>query len=641
MKKSTGGDCSHPESQVYENYALGGRACGLCGKVVSNADLRVESVFPSGAGQSQPAVIPRFRPITRTIGQSTTHSTFSMSKTCMEGVQRDLINLSHRLQTSTSVVETAKRLYAMLNERRMHTGVERRVTLGVCLYIACRLEKTNHVLSQFVHGVGTSVNVFTALFVRISHTLELGLHCSSTESYLETLVDHLELGTSAPIILARAEEVLERMHEEWIDYGRYPFGIVAAAVLIACQMSGHSQCVEKLSQMVMLSSQTLLTRLREFQRTKAVRDGSHSESSVPPCFRSQRDAQYLVRRLSSYNARLRDLRSTLIEMAAGAAHLNSPMIAATWKSYWNTRAVAAALCHQIAAASTYYDESQPVGDISAEKIEFAMLKYGIPAYLTIESPPTLNMQGMEYLRRDIAIYDDGNSVEPVSMKINTESTEDERCEELAQLKAKNGDDFYLNAIESEAHEPAHDVWMMVTLQDSPIAAEVDGHNADLSTSCATSVFSKSSRIERFPEIEYDEKIIKCREAFITDALLSCASVTNTRVVQPRITSAISALSNSSMPLHCIPSDISFRTAFSAVSKASRRTKSYVSVSGSSPGLSMLARVKKGLRSKVNEQALVELLDGKSEGIDVPSWNESVVNMQNLRGSEDALSTISQ
>ena len=634
MQAAGSTECTHPESEIYENLSICARVCGRCGKVMSENELRVESAYPSATGHSQAAVIPRFRPITRTLVTHTGQSHFTMSKACLDSVQRDLTNLSHRLRTSTSVVETAKRLYAMLNERRMHTGVERRITLGVCLYIACRLEKTNHVLSQFVHGVGTTVNVFTALFVRISHALELGLHCASTDSYLETLVEHLELGPRAPLVLARAEEILERMHEEWIDYGRYPFGVVAAAVLIACQMSGLAQCIEKLSQMVMLTSHTLLTRLKEFQRSKAVRSGSNDGSSVPPCFRSQKDAQYLVKRLHSYNERLRDIRNTIVEMVAGTTQVKTPLIEATWKSYWNTRAVASAICQQIVESGSFREEGKPQEPIPPEHFERVMLKYGVPAYIQMRTP-ALDAEGISLIRREIAVYDEGKSAEAAGMSMKQEAFSQEETMGKTQAKREKEDDFYINAIESEGHDAAEDIWEMVSL-----AQRRDADSSFPAEDTASTARSQASRIDRFPEIEYDEAVIKRREAFISDALQQTIHREEVHAPPRSIAHSESLQENASVLQRALPSDISFRSALSSASRVSKRSRSQIEVSASSPGHAMLARVQKGLRSKINANALVELLDGKAEGIDVPSWNESVVNMQNLRGAEDALSSAS-
>ncbi|KNH06863.1 transcription factor [Perkinsela sp. CCAP 1560/4] len=623
-------DCKHPQSEIYENHNLGVTACGACGKVITENELRVETSFPA---QSQGASIPRFRPIHRSISLVENPSVGELSRACMESVHKDLINLSHRVRTSESVVNTAQRLYAMLVERGMNTAVERRVTLGVCLYIACRLEKTNHVISQFVHSVGTNISVFNALFVRISHALELGLHTASPESYLETLVGHLELGPASSEIITRAEEVLEKMHEEWIDYGRFPFGVVAAAVLIACQMTGHAQQLDKLSEMVMMTNSTLLSRLREFSKANFLLDtGENDDIKAPPVFVKQSDTGYLLKRLDAYHLRLQGMRRTLLEMFSGSSQYRTPLCLSTWKSYWMTRLVACGLCQRITKRNIF-TEDEP----SFEEVKREMNRYSAPVYIPFPAPE-LDEDAAKVIRQEIIMLDSGSSQEISVPQVPPAKAAAPAPGQTTSLGAGEGEiasGVFLGAIDEEAHENAEYNWEMVRIDRQTFAEDVPD---DCSTVCSDStVLSRSSRVEIFPEIEYEEGIVNRRKAYIQDALDKKAKERARRVDSTQVLHTDTARLMSSLGKDSAPTDVSSRltAASSIISRRSRRGKqSLVSRNADSPGHAVLSRLGKGIRSGFNKDALIELLDGKGEGIDVPSWNQSVIDLQYLQNLDN-------
>ena len=74
-----------------------------------------------------------------------------------------------------------------------------------------------------------------------------------------------------------AEKIAERMRKDWIDQGRKPAGVAAAALVIASRIHGVHVGQEDVSRVCSVSTGTIRKRLLEFRRTKNAREKAHGE----------------------------------------------------------------------------------------------------------------------------------------------------------------------------------------------------------------------------------------------------------------------------------------------------------------------------------------------------------------------------
>jgi hypothetical protein len=79
----------------------------------------------------------------------------------------------------------------------------------------------------------------------------------------------MDLGTKTQIVAQSALRIVARMKRDWIQTGRRPAGICAAALLIAARTSGFPRTQAEIVKIMRVCGMTVRTRLEEFESTPA------------------------------------------------------------------------------------------------------------------------------------------------------------------------------------------------------------------------------------------------------------------------------------------------------------------------------------------------------------------------------------
>eukprot|EP00759_Apiculatamorpha_spiralis_P007679 PhF_6_TR14901/c0_g1_i1/m.23256/K15196/BRF1, GTF3B; transcription factor IIIB 90 kDa subunit len=387
--------CPHPPSEYEHDPSAGTTICGRCGMVIESNQLRTDHVFENAPARRNSRYQPRHRDLNYHV-----NSGVSRQQT-LDSARMELNTLSYRLTTSQSVVSAAVRIYGLILDRKLHTSLRKDVSLAVCLYIACRIENTTHLLYEFGVCVGEDLSSMNAIYIRFCSGLGLDIPPMDPSVYLTRLAMKLQLNEEDKIVDS-AQEILRAMRKEWIDYGRRPYGVVAAALLLACQMNGESRSVGELSRMVNLSEDTILLRLTEFCRTDTAQGHveEKEDRSAPPRTLTQNTVHGLSRRLMVHESRLAKLRGDLMRMLSTSQRraCPTPLAKAVWESYWTLRNESAALFLELVATAKPREITTTI--FTDEEYRRIGIEYQVPYYTRLPNQPNIEEDSSFALLRD-------------------------------------------------------------------------------------------------------------------------------------------------------------------------------------------------------------------------------------------------
>jgi len=205
-------------------------------------------------------------------------------------------------------------MYTLACSLNFNAGTHQRFTCAACLYVVCRRNRSPHLLIDFSDVLQAPVKTIGRVYMKLMRRLVGGdftNHLQAGSSGLEVpLVDpsifierfarRLELGGQQRKVQNTAMRLIQYMHRDWICIGRRPNGLVGAALLIASFYHGFQCSSKEIADVVRMSEDTLLLRLREMKETpmalmskeqfeKANPETIEGETrALPPCLTRQR-----------------------------------------------------------------------------------------------------------------------------------------------------------------------------------------------------------------------------------------------------------------------------------------------------------------------------------------------------------------
>lgn len=164
-------------------------------------------------------------------------------------------------------------------------------TQASCLYVACRMDKTNHMLIDFADAIGVNVFILGRSYLRLIRCLDLKMPVIDPSIYISRFASLLDFGEETQRVAQDATRLVHRFNKDWITHGRRPAGICGACLLLAARMNNFRRSVAEIIQVVKIADITLRKRLDEFKRTpssKLTIDDFRSiwleEEMEPPAF---------------------------------------------------------------------------------------------------------------------------------------------------------------------------------------------------------------------------------------------------------------------------------------------------------------------------------------------------------------------
>jgi transcription factor IIIB subunit 2 len=129
------------------------------------------------------------------------------------------------------------------------------------------MEKTAHMLIDFADALSVNVYTLGATFLKLVHLLSIKLPIVDPALYISRFADKLDYGTKTNDIVKDANRLASRMNRDWLQTGRRPAGICAAAIFIASRIHGFSRTHKEIVMVVKICENTLRKRLMEFSST--------------------------------------------------------------------------------------------------------------------------------------------------------------------------------------------------------------------------------------------------------------------------------------------------------------------------------------------------------------------------------------
>lgn len=261
--------CPNCGGRAIEHHeASGASICTECGIVVEENAIVSSVEFIEGAGGSS-SMVGQF--VSASSSKAYTARRYGFSRdsreTTLANGRRRIQEVASRLRLATHFVDAAHRLYTIAVEKNFVQGRRSAHVVAACLYIACRQEKSQHMLIDFSDALQVNVYTLGTCFLKFRRLLGLKLEIIDPALFVYRFAAHLDLDAKANAVSLTALRLVARMKRDWIVAGRRPAGICAAALLIASRAHGFSKHHQDVTRILKICGLTVRNRVKEFEHT--------------------------------------------------------------------------------------------------------------------------------------------------------------------------------------------------------------------------------------------------------------------------------------------------------------------------------------------------------------------------------------
>ncbi|KAJ8598551.1 hypothetical protein CTAYLR_001373 [Chrysophaeum taylorii] len=275
--------CVNPScgsTEIDFSEASGDAVCVVCGTVCEESAIVSSIEFSENAGGAS-SVVGQFvsASCTKPYGGGGGMGGFGKGKrfgflrssreTTLATGRRKIAQVASSLRLGAFFVDGAQRLFSMAAQRNFNQGRKSLHVACACLYVMCRREKSAHMLIDFSDVLQVNVYSLGSTFLKFRRLLNLELPLIDPSLYIHRFAAKLELGDKAPAVASTALRVVQRMKRDWIETGRRPAGVCAAALLIGARAHGFDRCQDDVVRALKVCGMTVTKRLADFQRTPA------------------------------------------------------------------------------------------------------------------------------------------------------------------------------------------------------------------------------------------------------------------------------------------------------------------------------------------------------------------------------------
>lgn len=312
------GQCPNCGStQIEQHDASGASVCIECGVVVEENAIVSAVEFVEGAGGAS-SMVGQF--VSATSSKAYTSSGpgrggygFSRDsrETTLANGRRRIAEVASRLRLGGHYIDAAHRLFTIAVEKNFVQGRRTIHVVSACLYIACRQEKSQHMLIDFSDALQVNVYTLGTCFLKFRRLLGLKLEILDPALYVYRFAAHLDLDDKANAVALTALRLVGRMKRDWIVAGRRPAGICAAALLIAARAHGFNRQPQDVTRILRVCGMTVTTRVKEFELTPSAKLTLDQFNKVeleqeadPPVFTKNRILEARARAIQENNVEL-------------------------------------------------------------------------------------------------------------------------------------------------------------------------------------------------------------------------------------------------------------------------------------------------------------------------------------------------
>ncbi|KAH7648043.1 transcription factor IIIb subunit [Cryptosporidium bovis] len=295
MSQRTCPQCSSTSIEVHEGR--GETICTNCGTVLEESTM-VEGLQFSECSNGSMQMVGHFVPSSGVRGFALVYGSRESREHVLQRGYHNLQRIADQLRLSSSHIESAQRVFLMAVQRSFTIGRNNLHVASACLYAICRREKTPHMLIDFSDVLQTPVKVLGQVFMKLLRLLRLHVPNIDPSMFMERFAAQMNLGDKTHMVAATGVRIVQALTRNWITTGRRPTGLCGAALLISARYHGIPVSSTEISQIVRISSPTLLKRLAEFKHTSTAQLTADEFENVdllslpimrgPPCFEKHR-----------------------------------------------------------------------------------------------------------------------------------------------------------------------------------------------------------------------------------------------------------------------------------------------------------------------------------------------------------------
>lgn len=177
--------------------------------------------------------------------------------------------------------------------------------IAACLYVACRHERTHHLLIDFSARLQISVYSLGATYLKLVRALQIQrLPLADPSLFIQHFAERLEFGEHTAKVCRDATKIALRMSSDWIYEGRRPAGIAGACLLLAARMNNFRRTHAEIVAVAHVGEETLQKRLNEFKNTDSgnlsvldFRESLNTNNSQPPSYLKNRTIEKKIQEI--------------------------------------------------------------------------------------------------------------------------------------------------------------------------------------------------------------------------------------------------------------------------------------------------------------------------------------------------------
>jgi transcription factor IIIB subunit 2 len=227
------------------------------------------------------------------------HQTESRLQT-IEKTRVKMSLISARLEIEDHIQERAVQFFKLALSHGFVKGRRSQYVVSACLYVACRQNKTTHMLMDFAEAIFVNVFAIGATYLQLVKALNINdIPLVDPSIFIKRFVSKLSFGEEgSKRVMDDANRLAHRMNRDWLVQGRRPAGIAASCVLLAARMNNFRRSKAEIVQVAKIAEETVQRRLDEFGSTSAAtltvsdfRSTQIESEADPPSFTKHREKE--------------------------------------------------------------------------------------------------------------------------------------------------------------------------------------------------------------------------------------------------------------------------------------------------------------------------------------------------------------
>lgn len=223
----------------------------------------------------------------------------------LQNAKKNISYLARAMKIPEYIQESASGWFKLALVQNFVQGRRSQNVIAACLYVACRHEKTHHLLIDFSLRLQLSVYSLGSTYLKLVRALQIQkLPLADPSLFIQHFAEKLSFGEHTAKVCRDAAKIAHRMSSDWIYEGRRPAGIAGACVLLAARMNNFRRTHAEIVSVARVGEETIQKRLNEFKKTTSgtlsvldFRNSNDTKDSLPPSFQKNRLIERKLRAL--------------------------------------------------------------------------------------------------------------------------------------------------------------------------------------------------------------------------------------------------------------------------------------------------------------------------------------------------------